>query len=148
MHLKITSPQTQIFEWSIEKVTIPTEAGEITVLPNHQPLASVVKAGLVKIFPSQLPEDEEYVIDQWVITISVSKWMVFVDGTNVILTTTAATKSPEESEEVLAKMKEEMEIELEKIRVEWNEEDIEQAIINLEKVTADLRLAKLGKVNS
>ena len=147
MFLKISSPETQIFTGEIEKVTIPTEVGEITILPWHQPLASVVNAWLIKIFPVDAPEDGEYIMDQGAITVSVSRGMVFLDGETILVTITAATKSPEESAEVLEKMREDMVAELEKIRVEGNQEDLEQAMINIEKVTADLRLSKLGKVS-
>jgi F0F1-type ATP synthase epsilon subunit len=43
MHLKISAPDKTIFDGKIKKVTLPTEEGEITVLPGHQPLSSVVK---------------------------------------------------------------------------------------------------------
>ena len=42
---KIVKPQGIVYESEIDKITIPTEAGEITVLPDHSPLVSVVSAG-------------------------------------------------------------------------------------------------------
>lgn len=42
---KIVTPEGVIYESEIEKVTIPTKSGQITVLPNHAPLVSVLKAG-------------------------------------------------------------------------------------------------------
>ncbi|HCY20626.1 TPA: hypothetical protein DIC40_01985 [Patescibacteria group bacterium] len=33
------------------KTTIPTEAGVITVLPNHIPLGSIVKPGILSFLP-------------------------------------------------------------------------------------------------
>lgn len=143
MLLKISSPEKRIYEGKVEKVTIPTEAGEITVLPHHQPLSSVVKPWLLRLKPEQLDASEWYIIDQWAITISLSKGVLFVDGENIIITTAAATTSPEESEEVLLQMRKDMEAQLEKIRVEGNVEDLEKAMINLQKITADLRLVKL-----
>lgn len=130
------------------KATIPTEVGEITVLPHHQPLTTVVKPGLVRIKPEQLPEDEDYIIDQGEITISVSKGIVFIDGEHIIMTTAAATTSPEHSAEVLQQMRKEMEAELEKIKVDGNVEDLEKAIMNMQKIDADLRLVKLAHVTN
>lgn len=49
MKLKIATPEKVIYENEIEKATIPTQAGEITVLPNHIPLVSVLRAGELKI---------------------------------------------------------------------------------------------------
>ncbi|MBP6257148.1 hypothetical protein KA405_05635 [Patescibacteria group bacterium] len=39
----------------MQKVTIPTEIGEITVLPGHQPLISVVASGLLRLVPEEMP---------------------------------------------------------------------------------------------
>lgn len=124
-------------------MTIPTLAGEITVLPDHIPLTSVIKPGLVRITPEQLPEETGFMIMQGEIHLSVSKGLLFVDGSSLIITTSAATTTPEESAEVLKQMQQEMEAQLEKIRVEGSVEDVEKALINLQKVNADLRLAKL-----
>lgn len=45
LKLKIVTPEKSIYENEIFQVTIPTMDGEITVLPNHIPLVSVLKAG-------------------------------------------------------------------------------------------------------
>ncbi len=42
---KIVTPDGVIYEDKVEKVTVPTTSGEITVLPKHVPLVSVLKAG-------------------------------------------------------------------------------------------------------
>jgi len=147
MHLKIAAPDKVIYNGEISKVTVPTEEGEITVLNNHQPLASVVKAGLIVITPvGEIQNSDEYVVENWTIVMALSKGMLMVDGAHVIVTTSAATTSPSESAEVLQEMQAGLQAELEKIKVEGNQEDLEAAIMNLEKVTADLRLAKFKKV--
>ncbi len=46
---KIVTPEKVIYENEISQVTIPTMSGEITILPNHIPLISVLKAGEMKI---------------------------------------------------------------------------------------------------
>lgn len=146
MYLRISSPQAQLYEGEIEKLTIPTEIGEITILPDHEPLASVVVPGVLRITPAQVPEDTWYVIDQGTIAIAVSRGLLVVDGAKIIVTTTAATKSPKESEEVLETMKKEMQIKLEAIRTDGNQQDIDEAMMNVEKINADLRLSKLQRV--
>ena len=45
---KIVTPEKSIYENEIFQVTIPTLDGEITVLPHHIPLVSVLKAGELK----------------------------------------------------------------------------------------------------
>ena len=49
LKFKIVTPEKVIYENEILQVTIPTMSGEITILPNHIPLISVLKAGEIKI---------------------------------------------------------------------------------------------------
>ena len=49
LKLKIATPEKVIYENDVFQVSIPTMDGEITVLPNHVPLVSVLKAGEMKI---------------------------------------------------------------------------------------------------
>lgn len=64
----------------------------------------------------------------------------------MIITTSAATSSPSESEEVLTKMKADMEKQLATIRDDGNAEDLERALENMEKIQAELKLAKIGNL--
>ncbi len=48
LKFKIVTPEKSIYENEIFQVTIPTVDGEITILPNHIPLISVLKAGELK----------------------------------------------------------------------------------------------------
>ncbi len=48
LKFKIVTPEKSIYENEIFQITIPTMDGEITVLPNHIPLVSVLKAGELK----------------------------------------------------------------------------------------------------
>jgi len=43
MKLRIITPQQKIFDDEVKQVSIPTESGEITVLPHHVPLTTVIK---------------------------------------------------------------------------------------------------------
>jgi len=45
LKFEITTPERQVFKETVLQVTIPTEAGEITVLPNHLPLIAPIPAG-------------------------------------------------------------------------------------------------------
>lgn len=45
LHLKIVTPERTILDEQVESVTLPTDLGEITVLPNHIPLISNLRAG-------------------------------------------------------------------------------------------------------
>gem|GEM_PF-5977974 len=55
MLLTINSPEQQLRYGAVEKVTLPTEIGEITILPGHQPLISVIKTGMIRLVPQEMP---------------------------------------------------------------------------------------------
>lgn len=45
LNFKIVTPDGVIYHDDVEQVTVPTTSGEITILPKHIPLVSVLKAG-------------------------------------------------------------------------------------------------------
>ncbi|OGH60124.1 MAG: ATP synthase F1 subunit epsilon [Candidatus Magasanikbacteria bacterium RIFCSPHIGHO2_01_FULL_33_34] len=45
LEFKIVTPDGVIYNDKVEKVTVPTTSGEITILPMHMPLVSILKAG-------------------------------------------------------------------------------------------------------
>ena len=49
LKFKIVTMEKVTYEDEIDQVTIPTEAGEITVLAKHAPLVSLLKPGELKI---------------------------------------------------------------------------------------------------
>ena len=146
MYLRITSLEYTIFDWEVRSITIPWEAGEFTVLPNHVPLTSSTKGGIVKILPkdheASFIQSWDFLFDDDKISISVSKWLFFTDGTVNVLTVSSATSSPEESKEVLEKMKENLKEELDKLKKDWSLEDIEKATSELDKINADIKLTQ------
>jgi len=48
-NFKIVTPERVVFDSEAEKATLPTNTGEITILPNHIPLVSQVVAGEMRI---------------------------------------------------------------------------------------------------
>lgn len=54
---KIVTPEKIVYENEIDQVTLPTQMGEITVLPNHVPLLSALRAGelVVKAGGREIP---------------------------------------------------------------------------------------------
>ena len=47
--LKILTPEKIIYQDEVLKVNIPTESGEIGILPDHAPLVSIIKPGEIRI---------------------------------------------------------------------------------------------------
>lgn len=48
IHFKIATPEKVVYENSVFQVSIPTTTGEITILPNHSPLVSIIQSGELK----------------------------------------------------------------------------------------------------
>ncbi|MDP2586731.1 MAG: ATP synthase F1 subunit epsilon [Candidatus Komeilibacteria bacterium] len=57
IQFKIATPEKVVYEAEVDQITLPTKMGEITVLPNHLPLVSVLLPGeiLVKTGQEDLP---------------------------------------------------------------------------------------------
>lgn len=49
MLLKIVTPDGVTYDSEIDQVSIPTKSGEITILPHHIPLVSVLRSGEIRI---------------------------------------------------------------------------------------------------
>ncbi len=47
--LKIVTPERVVYEDTVDSVTLMTESGEITVLPNHVPLVTNLRAGEIRL---------------------------------------------------------------------------------------------------
>jgi len=47
LKLKLVTPVKTIFDEDVEQVHLNTEDGEITVLPNHAPLVSILRPGIL-----------------------------------------------------------------------------------------------------
>lgn len=75
--------------------------------------------------------------------VSTSKWMVFIDGKVVRIVSAEATLAPEESENTLMQNKKNIEEKIKRLKTEWSIEEIEKALIKLEKINADLELKKM-----
>ncbi|PIP15356.1 ATP synthase F1 subunit epsilon [Candidatus Roizmanbacteria bacterium CG22_combo_CG10-13_8_21_14_all_35_9] len=57
LHLRIITPKKIVLEEEVKSVTIPTVAGEITILPKHERLFSIISEGIIKI---KKDEEEDY----------------------------------------------------------------------------------------
>jgi len=49
MKVEIITPKGIEFDQEVRELVLPTQTGEITVLPKHVPLISVLKAGIMRI---------------------------------------------------------------------------------------------------
>ena len=49
INFKIATPERVVYKDEVDAITLPTQSGEITILPNHLPLISVLKPGEIVI---------------------------------------------------------------------------------------------------
>jgi len=152
MLLEINTPEGTIFKGETEKTIIPTQVGEICILKNHQPLVSVVEPGIVKI---KVPKKQLHEFIKWTkflfedewLCISVWSWVLYVSWSEIIVLTSTATSQLKTDEEILKKMKIEMEKQIEEIKLKGSLDDVEKAFLHIQKITADLKLHKIKKKN-
>lgn len=45
IHFQIVTPEKVVYKDDVDSITLPTQIGEITVLPNHAPLISSLRSG-------------------------------------------------------------------------------------------------------
>jgi len=138
MKLKISTPAKIIYQGEIEKMSIPTETGQLKVMEGHAPMVCSVKPGIIKLWPMK-----DCVKVGTEIYVSTSKGMVFIDGKVVRIVATEATLDPEESENTLAQNKKNIEEKIKRLKIEWSIEEIEKALIKLDKINADIELKKM-----
>lgn len=56
LELSIATPEQELLRTFIEGISVPTVDGQITVLPNHQPLMTVLKAGELILHTAKGPQ--------------------------------------------------------------------------------------------
>jgi F-type H+-transporting ATPase subunit epsilon len=58
MHLVISSVSENLYDGPAISATLPGAAGEMTILPNHEPLISTLKAGTITVrIPNAHPHE-------------------------------------------------------------------------------------------
>lgn len=113
MKLKISTPAKVIYQGEIEKISIPTETGNLKVMDSHTPMVTSIKPGIIKVWPM---ENNVKVGNE--IYISTSKGMAFIDGKVVRIISAEATLAPEESENTLLNNKRLLEDKIRRLKTE------------------------------
>lgn len=129
MNIRIITPERVLYDGDVEQVTIPTQSGEITVLPHHIPLVGLLKPGelALKRQGDMLP-------------MVVSTGMFHVGPDDIIILADTA----ERIEEIIEERAEEARKRAESILSEQSFDTAEYAAIaaKLEKELARLRVAR------
>ena len=61
-HFELVSPEKLLFSGEVESVVVPGVEGQFTVLKDHAPVMSILKAGIVEIFPTVTRAPERLVV--------------------------------------------------------------------------------------
>ncbi len=127
--IKIVTPERTLFEGESSSISVMTETGEVTILPGHVPLASLLRAGEVRI-------------DNQVFAISTGLLEVKT-GNQVMILADTAERSDELILEEIEKAKQLAEERIKKAKESGT--DHADAMMMLEREMARLRIARKGK---
>ncbi|MDD5026256.1 MAG: ATP synthase F1 subunit epsilon [Candidatus Peribacteraceae bacterium] len=95
IHVEIITPERAVYEGAADAVSIPTPQGEITVLPHHIPLISIVAPGTVTVRAG----GEEHLF-------AVTRGVIEIDGQSIRLLVDTADRAEELEEVAVSKAKE------------------------------------------
>lgn len=129
IQFKIVTPERVVFEDTVEAVILPTREGEITVLPHHIPVVSLLRAGVLRIKKGA----EE-------IPLAVSSGVIEIDGKRVTVLADTAERADELEEEKIEKAREEAKKLMESKR--GDEVGFAEATAQLERELARLKVVK------
>ena len=77
LHLIISSVSENLYDGPATSATIPGSAGEMTILPHHEPLITTLKAGKITVrIPNK--EEQEFAIAGGVLETSGTRTIVLV----------------------------------------------------------------------
>ncbi|MDD5489885.1 MAG: F0F1 ATP synthase subunit epsilon [Candidatus Moranbacteria bacterium] len=127
---KIVTPERTVFEDQIDQVILPTADGEITVLPNHIPLISVLQAG--ELIAKKDGEEIAMAVSGGIVEVRKNEMTILAD-------------TAERAEEIDMERAEEARARAEKLKEEKirsDETDYATAAAILEKNLARIKVAK------
>ena len=132
LKLKIVTPQRKVLEKEVFSVTVPSATGEITILPRHINLFTLLKEGLVKI---KFDKEEEYY--------AIGGGYLQTDGEKVIILVSRAYGQKEINEKIIEESRRKAQ---ELLRTAQTEKEKKEAISLLRRsIIEDKLLRKVKK---
>ncbi|MDH3492070.1 MAG: ATP synthase F1 subunit epsilon [Acidobacteriota bacterium] len=118
INLEIVTPERKVVDVKADLVTIPTAKGEIGILPNHAPLISILRSGILSYLVAG--KTDKLVISGGFVEVSDNKISILADiaENKEEIDLEGAQSEKADSEKVLGAWKgteEEFEVELEKL---------------------------------
>ena len=102
LRLEIVTPEKKVLDESVDSVTVPTASGEAGILPNHAPLISALKPGILSY--SNKGTTERLAVSGGFVEVSSNKVSVLTDAaeTAAEIDADAARTERESAEKSLA----------------------------------------------
>ncbi len=118
LNLEIVTPEKKVFDEAVDVVTVPTASGEVGILPNHAPLISSLKPGILSY--STKGTTEKMVIAGGFVEVNSNKVSILADVAERSdeIDAESARNERDLAEKILNNWKgteEELEVELEKL---------------------------------
>lgn len=130
LHLQIITPEKTVFDDEVEQVSLPTQNGQITILPNHVALVT-------RITPGEL----NFKIHQKENLLAAGFGFAEIDSKNVKVLVDLAAPEEELEERKIEEAKKTAEEELAKKHI-LSEEEYATAAANLAKALAQLKIKR------
>ena len=131
--LKVVTPERIVFEDTVDSLSVMTETGELTILPNHVPLVALLKAGEMRSTGS---ENALLAVSTGVLEVR--------SNSEVIVLADTAERSDELTLEQVEGAKKLAEQRLQEAR-EKGDVAYADALVHLERELARYKVAKKGK---
>jgi F-type H+-transporting ATPase subunit epsilon len=77
LRLEIVTPEKRVVDETVDAVTVPTTTGEVGILPNHAPLISTIKPGILSF--TRGGAAERLVISGGFVEVSADKVSILAD---------------------------------------------------------------------
>lgn len=132
LHLKVITPEKQIFEDSVDQVNISTENGQIGVLPHHTNLMAKVTPGEMQIKRGGKTQ-----------SLAVGEGFLQVSNNNMTVMTDLAIGEEDINEKAVEEAKKRAEQALEQ---KLSDEEYAETLASLEKSLAQLRVKRRHRV--
>lgn len=134
IRFSLVTPERKLLEEEVVQVTLPTEAGEVTILPDHIPYIASLKPGEI-LTKNAKGESESFVVS--------GGFVEFHDNTLSILAD--AAERADEIDLERARAAEERAREIREKKIDVSAEEREAAVAAMERAWARLHVAKKHK---
>jgi F0F1-type ATP synthase epsilon subunit len=141
MKLKIITPDKLLFEWEVKEAIIPTNAWELCILPEHAVYSWIVQWWICKF--KLTSEKESFITKDDYSIVSIGNGIAYTDGEFISIVVSSADSKIDISLEKLEEMKQQLDKEIEQIKIKWSVEEVEKAMLQMNKILADIELSKL-----